>query len=151
MDGVAAKIAALEAELGIDDFGGFRRDRWPQTTLTALNLADAAYQRDAATGFAVSLLLRRLLFEEGHDIADHQVLADVADEYDLPRPPSAATTGVEANYAEGKRRGARGSPDFWVDGRDLFCPPLDLDHDADGNLTAAFDDDGIRQLVQSLS
>lgn len=151
VDGVAAKVAALEAELGLDDFSGFRRDRWPYTTLPALNLADAAYQRDAATGFAVSLLLRRLLFEEGQDISDQQVLADTADDFALPRPSTAATAGVHADYDEGKRRGVRASPDVWVEGCEFFCPSLDIGHDVEGNLTALFDDDGIREFVRSLS
>ena len=149
VDGVAAKAAALEAELGVNDFAGFRRDRWPQTTLPALNLADAAYQRDAATGLAVSLLLRRLLFEEGQDLSD-QILADVADDFGLARPSTAASAGVQADYAEGRRRGVRGSPDFWVEGREFFCPSLDLGHDVEGHLTASFDDDGIREFVRSL-
>ncbi len=151
VDGVAAKVAALETELGVDDFSGFRRDLWPNTTLPALNLADAAYQRDAATGLAVSLLLRRLLFEEGQDISEQQVLADVADDFALPRPSTAATAGVHADYAEGQQRGVRGSPDFWVEGREFFCPSLDIDHDVEGHLTASFDDDGIREFVRSLS
>lgn len=149
-DGVAVKVAALEAELGVDDFGGFRRDRWPHTTLPALNLADAAYRRDAATGLAVSLLLRRLLFEEGHDLSD-QVLAEVADDFGLARPPTEASAGVHADYAEGKSRGVRGSPDFWVEGREFFCPALDLGHDDEGHLTASFDDNGIREFVRSLN
>ncbi|WP_395152487.1 DsbA family protein [Ilumatobacter sp.] len=151
VDGVALKVAALEAQLDVDDFRGFRRDRWPHTTLSALNLVDAAYQRDPATGFAVSLLLRRLLFEEGQDISDQQVLAEVANEFALPMPPMEASDGVQADYAEGKRRGVRGSPDFWIEGREFFCPSLDIGHDPDGNLTAEFDDAGIREIVRNLS
>ena len=151
VDGVATKAAALEAELGVDDFSGFRRDRWPDTTLPALNLADAAYQRDAATGLAVSLLLRKLLFEEGQDISDQQILAQIADDFALPTPSAEASTGVHADYVEGTRRGVRGSPDFWVEGREFFCPSLHIGHDVEGNLTASFDDDGIREFVRSLS
>ncbi len=148
VDGVAAKVTALKAELAVDDFGGLRRDRWPYTTLPALNLGDATYQRDAATGLAVSFLLRRLLFEEGLDVSDQQVLADVADDFALPAPPTAATAG---DYAEGTRRGVRGSPDFWIEGRKFFCSSLEIGHGLDGNLTAEFDDDGIRKFLRSLS
>ena len=149
-NGVAEKTVALTSQLGINDFDGFRPDNWPDTTIPALNLADAAYQRDTATGFAVSLRLRSMLFEEGHDISDENVLAGVADAFALPRPGLAASAGVEADYAEGKRRGVRGSPDFWIEGQEFFCPSLNIGHDTDGSLIAAFDDDGLRQLVRSL-
>ncbi len=148
-EGVAVKAAALSSQLGVHDFDGFRADRWPNTTIPALNLADAAYERDAATGFAVSLRLRSLVFEEGCDIADDQVLAGVAEEFALAPPGLEPTAGVQADYAEGQRRGVRGSPDFWVQDREFFCPSLDIGHDADGSLTAAFDDHGIREFVQS--
>lgn len=148
--GVAEKVATLRSQLGIDAFDGFRPDAWPDTTIPALNLADTAYQRDLATGFAVSVRLRNMLFEEGRNIADKQVLTDIADEFALPIPASDPTAGVKADYAEGQRRGVRGSPDFWVEGQEFFCPSLDIGHDVDGSLTAAFDDEGLRQLVQSL-
>ena len=150
VDGVALKVAALETQLGVNDFSGFRRDRWPHTTISALNLVDAAYQRNPATGFAVSLLLRRLLFEEGQDISDQQVLAEVANGFALPMPPMEASNGVQADYTEGTRRGVRGSPDFWIEDREFFCPSLEIGHDVDGNLTAKFDDDGIRTMVRSI-
>lgn len=149
-DDVATKVAALKSQLGIDAFNGFGADTWPDTTIPALNLADAAYQRDTRTGFAVSLRLRNMLFEEGRDIADKLVLAGVADSFALPRPGLEPAAGVEADYAEGRCRGVRGSPDFWVEGQEFYCPSLNLSHDADGSLTAAFDDEGIRELVRSL-
>lgn len=148
--GVAAKVAALESQLDIDVFDGFHPDDWPDTTIPALNLADAAYQRDASTGFAVSVRLRNVLFQEGRNIPDVDVLADVAEEFTLAEPSLEPSRGVEADYAEGQRRGVRGSPDFWVQGQEFFCPSLDIGHDADGSLTAAFDDKGIRRLVRGL-
>lgn len=150
VDAVAEKVAALTSQLGVHDFDGFCRDTWPATTIPALNLVDAAHRRDAVTGFAVSVRLRTMLFEEGRDIADAHVLAEVADSFGLPRPDVTPTAGVEADYAEGKRRGVRGSPDFWVEGKEFFCPSLDIGHDADGLLTAAFDDKGIREFVRSI-
>ncbi len=149
-DAVAAKVAALEAQLDVDYFAGFRRDRWPHTTIPALNLADAGHQRDPATGVAIGLRLRSLLFEEGRDISDESVLAEVAAAFELPNPGTVASAGVEADYAEGIRRGVRGSPDFWVEGREFFCPSLEIGHDTDGRLTAVFDANGLRQFVGSL-
>lgn len=149
--GVAEKVAALSLQLDIGGaFDGFHPDDWPNTTIPALNLVDAAYQRDAATGFAVSVRLRNVLFEEGGNVADNHVLADVADEFALSKPGPDPAAGVLGDYAEGQRRGVSGSPDFWVDGHEFFCPSLDIGHGADGSLTVSFDDDGLRQLVRNL-
>ena len=68
---VQVKAAALHDQLGVDDFAGLRAERWPTTTLPALELAAAAYDIDARTGLAVSLALRAALFEQGRE---HQQL-----------------------------------------------------------------------------
>ena len=65
VDAVAVKAAALTEQLGVDDFAGLRADRWPTTTIPALNLAASGYERDPSTGLAVSLELRSALFEHG--------------------------------------------------------------------------------------
>ncbi len=148
---VAEKIRALEKQLGVSDFRGFRADRWPQTTIPALNLAAAAYRVDASTGLAVSLKMRSLLFEEGEDIASSETLAGVARSHGLPAPPTTPVNSVTADYDDGQRRGVRGSPDFWVGDNEFFCPSLDLGHDSHGALTASFDTDGLRQLVASVA
>ena len=138
---VQVKAAALTEQLGVDDFSGLRADRWPVSTIPALNLAAAAYERDAATGLEVSLELRAALFEHGLDVGDANVLARIAAAHDLPAPgagtePSAA---VQADYDEGVRRGVSGSPHYWVGADGFFCPALDLGHDDTGHLTARFD------------
>ena len=79
-------------QLGVDDFSGFNADRWPSTTLPALNLAAAAYERDAATGLAVSLDLRAALFERGLDVSDPEVLSDIAFAHDLAVPTGMSST-----------------------------------------------------------
>ena len=38
-----------------------------------------------------------------------------------------ARAAVEANFAEGQRRGVTGSPYFIVDGSPFFCPTLDIE------------------------
>jgi hypothetical protein len=67
VDAVLVKAAALTEQLGVDDFGGLRADAWPTSTIPALDLAASGYARDAATGLAVSLELRRALFERGQN------------------------------------------------------------------------------------
>jgi predicted DsbA family dithiol-disulfide isomerase len=136
---VVVKAGALTEQLGVDDFSGLRADRWPSSTIPALNLAASAYERDPATGLAVSVELRSALFEHGVDIADPDALALIAAAHHLPAPVDAPTDAVERDYRDGQDRGVQGSPHFFVGNDAFFCPALDLGHDADGHLTARFD------------
>ena len=146
VDAVLVKAQALTEQLGVDDFAGLRADAWPITTIPALNLAASAYERDAATGLAVSLELRAGLFERGDDIGDPDVLARVAAAHRLPASVDAASEAVLADYEGGRERGVRGSPHFFVASDDFFCPALDLGHDSDGHLTARFDADMLAEF-----
>jgi predicted DsbA family dithiol-disulfide isomerase len=139
VDAVLVKARALTEQLGIDDFSGLRADAWPTTTIPALNLAASAYDRDAATGLAVSIELRTALFELGRDVAEPDVLAEIAATHDLPAPPAEVAAAVQADYDSGRARGVKGSPHFFVGSDDFFCPALDLGHDDAGHLTARFD------------
>ncbi len=141
VDAVLTKAAALTEQLGVNDFAGLRRDRWPDTTIPALNLAAAAYERDASTGLSVSLALRAALFEQGRDIADPEVLASIAADHGLAPPGRDPLPSVTDDFELGQRRGVQGSPHFFVDADGFFCPALDLGHDDDGHLTARFDRD----------
>jgi predicted DsbA family dithiol-disulfide isomerase len=141
VEAVLVKGAALTEQLGVDDFSGLRADAWPSTTIPALNLAASAYERDAATGLAVSLELRAALFERGEDVGDSDVLARIATAHSLPVPGPEASASIRADYAGGQERGVKGSPHFYVADDEFFCPALDLGHDADGHLTARFDAD----------
>lgn len=151
VDAVASKIDALTSQLDLDLFSGFRPDRWPSTSIGALNLADRAYAVDTDLGLTVSLQLRDLLFEQGTDIADPAVLAEVAAAHGLTPPPSEPLAGVQEDFDEGRRRGVRGSPDFWIEGEDFFCPTLDLGHDARNALTAHFDTSGLQAMLDRLA
>jgi predicted DsbA family dithiol-disulfide isomerase len=139
VDAVVVKAEALTDQLGIDDFAGLRADRWPATTIPALNLIAAAYERDASTGLAMSLELRAALFERGEDVGDLDVLATIAAHHGLPAPSTGTSERVQADYDHGRAIGVRGSPHYFVGSSDFFCPALDLGHDADGHLTARFD------------
>lgn len=149
-DDVAVKIDALRTQLDLDIFTGFSADRWPTTSIPALNLAEMAYRVDVDLGYTVSLQLRDLLFEQGQDIADMTVLGEVAGAHGLTSPPVDATEGVEADYDAGRRRGVRGSPDFWIDGDDFFCPALEIGHDERDALTARFDTSGLQEMLDRL-
>ncbi len=150
-DGVAAKIDALTAQLDLELFTGFRADRWPTTSIAALNLADNAYAVDADLGLVVSLQLRDLLFEQGQDIADPAVLAELAKAHGLTPPKTDPVDGVRADFDEGRSRGVRGSPDFWIDGDDFFCPTLELGHDDSDSLKAQFDASGLQTMLDRVT
>lgn len=146
---VADKIKTLEQQLGVDDFRGFRADAWPATTIPALNLAAAASVVDDETGLRVSLAVRSALFEDGRDVGDLDVLAAIAAEHGLAAPTAEPHPLVEADYAEGQRRGVRGSPDFWVGDDEFFCPALNLARDDSGELLAEFDPQGLEDFIHA--
>lgn len=150
IDAVEMKAKALSDQLGVDDFSGLDHDHWPGSTIQALELAAAAYARDMQTGLAVSLELRTALFEHGLDVGDPDVLAGIAAEHDLTLPGVGSSGAVQADYDEGRSRGVSGSPHFFVGQDNFFCPALDLGHDAEGNLTARLDTDGLAAFFASI-
>ncbi len=103
-----------------------------------------------ATGLAVSLALRTALFEHGQNVEDSAVLTEIAAEHGLTVPDDDDTSAVQADYDEGRRRRVSGSPHFFVGEDNFFCPALDLGHDADGNLTARLDTDGLSAFFARL-
>ena len=147
---VAVKIQVLRDQVGREFFTGLRPDRFPVTTIPALNLAAAAYGVDAATGMFVSMELRDELFEEGRDIGDPEVLAEIAARHGLDVPPPEPSSAVKDDYADGQDRGVRGSPDFFTGDNEFFCPALDLDHDDAGQLLAAIDIEGLEAFISTI-
>jgi 2-hydroxychromene-2-carboxylate isomerase len=87
------------------------------------------------------------LFEEGKNIGDLVLLASIATQFGLAPPSTEVDPRVQADYDEGKRRGVRGSPDFWLGDEEFFCPALRLGHDDDG-LTAEFDTEGFATFME---
>jgi len=146
VEAVEMKARALTEQLGADDFPGLRADRWPTTTVPALELAAAAYRRSPADGLAVSLALRSALFEHGVDVSDPEALSRVAAEHGMAVADADDDAAVRADYEDGLRRGVAGSPHFWVGEDDFFCPALDLGHDAAGHLTARLDTAGLAEF-----
>ena len=147
---VEMKAGVLRDQLGVDAFTGLRADCWPATTIPALNLAASADAAGHDIGLRVNLALRYALFEEGCDPCDPAILARLAADFDLPAPGIEPCTAVEADFAEGKRRGVRGSPDFWVGSDEFFCPALRIGHD-DAGLTAEFDAEGFDAFLHRIT
>lgn len=98
---VAPKVDAVRDQLGADWFVGWRTDRWPKTTIPALNLVAAAYRRSASFGLEISLALRSMLFDDGLDISEHSVLDMIADSQSLPRPGPEPVESVLDDHVEG--------------------------------------------------
>jgi predicted DsbA family dithiol-disulfide isomerase len=94
----------------------------------------------------VALEVRDLTFEQGVDVADPAVLADLASRHGIEAPDPSERTRVEADLAEGRERGVVGSPHFFVAGVDAFCPALDI-QSGDAGLQVSVARDGFSSLV----
>jgi len=128
VDMIDEEIRALRAQVAPDLFKGFSPATFAATSLPALALTAAAYDRDSSTGEAVALALRWALFEEGRDISDSGVLADIAGAFDVAWSEGDATEQVLDEWSDGASRGVVGSPHFFVGGEGWFCPVLDIGH-----------------------
>jgi predicted DsbA family dithiol-disulfide isomerase len=124
---VAAEVQALRESVAPDLFAGFDPRAFPSTSVPALALAAAAYERDLETGEGVSLALRDAVFEQGLDVGTDDVLDRIAAAHRVVRPEGDAA--VRAQYEAGRRRGVVGSPYFVFDDHRWFCPSLEIHHE----------------------
>jgi predicted DsbA family dithiol-disulfide isomerase len=143
---LAPEIEALRADAAPDLFAGFHADGFPSTTLPALAATAAAYRLGVAHGEAFSLAVRDALWEHGLDIADGEVLASLRARLTIPDPTADDDAAVRADWAEGRERGVTGSPHFFTERGDFFCPSLDIDQGA-GGMRVQFDATGFRRFV----
>ena len=129
---IAPKVAALRASTGVPMFAGFAPGRFPHTSLPALTSVAAAYRAHPELGEAFSVAVRDALFERGEDIADVSVLERLRGALGVPAPEACDERQVQRDWAAGRRRGVLGSPHYFLeDGRDYFCPLLDISHRGD--------------------
>jgi predicted DsbA family dithiol-disulfide isomerase len=131
-DLVAQHVEELREQVAPDLFRDFDRERMPASSMPALELVAAAYERGDRAGERMSLLVRDALFERGFDLGQPDVLAELAatEHNDLTTPD--ARRLVLADFEDGKRRGVRGSPEFFLDGRGWYCPSLEIEKAVDG-------------------
>lgn len=141
------KIDALRRSVAPDLFVGFDADRFPDTSLPALAMVAAAYDRDVDAGEQLSLAVRDALFEDGADITDPEVLAALARRCGLPQLEANDQRVVE-DWRRGEALGVVGSPHFFASGRDFFCPALKISH-VDGDLSVGFDADGMDRFLEA--
>lgn len=144
------EIQALRAQVAPDLFTGFVAATFASTSLPALDLTVAAYDRGRATGEAVALALRWALFEEGRDIADPLVLGDVARRFDVAWSEGDGAGGVLDEWSDGAGRGVVGSPHFFVGRENWFCPVLEIRH-ADGDLRVSESAAALDSLLERAS
>ncbi len=144
---VGDEVTAIRAQVAPELFVGFDASSFPATSMPGFRLVEAAYAADPAVGEAVSLALRDALFEQGHDIADAAVLADVAARLGVSAPSADLQAQVEEAYAEGRRRGVDGSPHFFVDGDSSFCPLLDIRTDDAGQFHVSLDEAAVNDRI----
>jgi predicted DsbA family dithiol-disulfide isomerase len=145
---IAEEVADIREQAAPTLFAGFVEGSFPASSLPALTLAAAAYAQGLATGERVSLALRELLFEQGVDVADTEVLGRLAADHDVP-VDLADTRGVLDDHAEGVARGVIGSPHFFTPAGGFFCPALDVHRDAGGHLRITGDTLGFDRFVST--
>lgn len=143
---IAEEVDDIRGQIAGDLFEGFVETSFPATSMPALTLAAAAYDRGLAIGEAVSLALRDLLFERGVDVADTEVLRGLADEHGVSVDLD-DTTRVIAEHAEGVERHVTGSPHFFTPSGGFFCPALDVSRDDGGHLRITADPDGFATFL----
>ncbi|HSB86779.1 MAG TPA: DsbA family protein [Ilumatobacteraceae bacterium] len=141
---IGEEIDEIKPQVAPDLFAGFDTEQFPSSTLPALALTAAAYEIGEATGEAVAMRLRRLVFEHGRDVADPAVLTDVAQRNNVPTLGDVAV--VRDEWTAGRSRGVVGSPHFFVDGESLFCPVLDIRR-VDGALVVKIDERAYEAFV----
>ena len=142
---IAEEIDDIRGQIAAPLFARFSEDAFPASSIPALELSAAAYEKDLATGEAVSLALRDLLFEQGVDIADPEVLGRLAAEHGV-HADLTDTHRVVEEHAEGVERNVIGSPHFFTPAGSFFCPSLDVHRDDTGHLRITADS-GFDQFV----
>lgn len=147
---IEEEIQALRAQVAPDLFAGFSPATFAATSLPALALTAAAYDRGDTMGEAVALALRGAMFEEGRDIADPEVLAGVAHRYDLAWSEDDFAARVLDEWSDGASRGVIGSPHFFVGDEGWFCPVLDISHDG-GDLRVSASAAALDSLLERAS
>lgn len=146
---VTEEARELRAQVAPELFAGLTGAHFPSSTLPALGLAARAYQRGAGVGEQVSMALRRALFEADQDVSDPAVLSQLAARFDLDLPgEEQAGRAVAADYAEGRRRGVRGSPHFFLGPANSFCPNLTITR-VEGRLRISLDQDRLPAWLQA--
>lgn len=82
----------------------------------------------------MSFALRVALFERGLDISSLPVLKAIAADFGLDAVDVTDSGTVISEWRTGQDRGVKGSPHFFCENIDAFCPALDIERDEHGHL-----------------
>ena len=135
---VTQKVEVLRARVAPELFTGFDPSRFPATSLPAMALTAGAYAIGPELGERVALAVRWALFEEKRNIAERDVLRDIALREGVALPDDGAQDQVLQDHRVGQARGVQGSPHFFVGDAGYFCPTLEITH-TEGRLDIRFD------------
>jgi predicted DsbA family dithiol-disulfide isomerase len=143
---IAEEVDDIRRQVAPELFVGFDESAFPSTFLPALAVAAAAYDFDPRTGEQVSLELRDLLFEQGVDVSDTQVLAGVAERHGVDVDPTDHRRVLQ-DHRDGGERGVVGSPHFFTPDGGFFCPALDVHRGEDDHLVLVPDVEGFDRFI----
>ena len=143
------EVEALRTGVAPDLFTAFAPERFPTTSLPAMVSEAAAYRSGPEVGENFSFTVRQALFEGGADVSNDVVLRRLRDEHGVLDPIAADEAAVEADLAEGRSRKVTGSPHFFSDRGDFFCPSLEIVH-VPGGLHVGFDVDGFQRFADAV-
>jgi 2-hydroxychromene-2-carboxylate isomerase len=134
MDAQAALDHAreLREQVSPELFRGLDPSRFPRTTLPVLALAAQAYKVGWGVGESLSFEVRQSLFERGRDVADPDMLTEIATSFGLSAPDPDDYATVVGEWKEGRVRGVLGSPHFFCGTSSVFCPSLDISNKSIG-------------------
>ena len=134
----------------VDDslFAGFDASNFPTSTLEALALIEHAYGTDARLGEQATFAVRDALFEKGLDISDPAVLTSIADELAIGPVDDADREAVVASWRAGQSRGVKGSPHFFFEDAEVFCPTLDISRSDAGDLSIALNIERLNAFLE---
>ncbi len=127
VDKTAEHVHELQEHAAPQMFQHVDLGQFPTTTLPALALVARAYRQDLHLGERASFLVRDALFEHGQNIAEPDVLRDLAEQLGCGVPDDHDHAAVLDDYAEGRSRGVVGSPHWFHGATDAFCPALQID------------------------
>ena len=126
---VAREVEDLQAQVTPQLFAGFDPATFPRTSIPAFGLAAVAYDKDDATGEAVSVAIREALFERGARVDDRTVLTEIGVAHSVAIPDlSDASAAARRDWGLGTQLGVKGSPHFFAAHDDWFCPTLVIEH-----------------------
>lgn len=128
---VADHVVELQEHVAPTMFRHVDIEHFPTSTLDALALVARAYRVGDDVGERAAFAVRDALFEEGRDIADPDVLAELGDRLGIGAPDQADRDAVRDDYDAGIARGVVGSPHFFCGDASVFCPSLQISRGED--------------------